>query len=201
MPTSNEIRSQRLNELIAKAKADSALLQAQGKTAPTIQVATPIVATYVEKERIIHDANERLRIAQEQLLEHAREETALAIAENEKNAPQYVWNEEQTEAINRARNKESFNLIGKAGTGKTTVAKEIVKRLQQEGIIGPLTGSTKYLAEGLPGVAIISFTNRAVKNIAKGMPGDIKSHCLTVHKLLEFKPEFFTVESANGETK
>lgn len=115
--------------------------------------------------------------------------------------PEMTWNEEQLAAIERAFNGESFCLIGKAGTGKTTATKEIINVLMRSGKIGPLTDGSKFLQQDLPGVAIVSFTNRAVNNIRKGLPGDIAPHCLTLHKLLEFEPVYFEVETAAGEWK
>lgn len=115
----------------------------------------------------------------------------------EKSGP--IWSPEQLSAITLAKTGRSFCLIGKAGTGKTTIAKECVKVLQQEGVIGPLNSGTKYLVSGLPGIAVISFTNRAVKNIAKGMPADIAKHTITIHKLLEYQPVWHEIPDPENE--
>lgn len=109
-----------------------------------------------------------------------------------------VWNQEQQTAIDYAHFRKSFVLIGAAGTGKTTTLKGALLNLLENSILPPLEESTKYLAAGAPGVALISFTRRAVRNIAKQMPADLKAHCITFHKLVEYAPFFY--EEAHPET-
>lgn len=105
-----------------------------------------------------------------------------------------VWNDEQAAAIRRGVKRESFCLIGAAGTGKTTTLKGTIAQMQADGSIQPLDRGTKWLVPGAPGVVLVSFTRRAVRNIARQMPLELRSHCLTIHALLEFAPEFFEVE-------
>jgi exodeoxyribonuclease V alpha subunit len=174
----NQKPGDRLSELIAKAKAE---LAAKEGVIPVAQLSQTINDLAQEFE-----ANDNGQLPN------------LSVAEKEST---YQWNSEQQAAFSLGLSGKSFNLIGKAGTGKTTCARELFRKLQQAGIIGPIRESTKFLQSGLPGVAIVSFTNRAVKNIARGMPEDIKPHCLTVHKLLEFSPDFITVTDAEGNDK
>jgi exodeoxyribonuclease V alpha subunit len=108
-------------------------------------------------------------------------------------------NAQQQEAVTRALAGESFNLIGKAGTGKTTATRIVVDEMLKAGKIGPLTEDTKVLKKGAPGFVVCSFTNRAVKNIAKGMPKDLQGNAVTIHKLIEFEPEKYEVETAEGD--
>lgn len=175
--TINMKAKSRLDELLAKARADIA--------AKKEQMTVEEVETVKEIDAYVHQQETK-----------SPEKQTLSEKEDE-----YTWNEEQQRAFELAENGKSFCLIGKAGTGKTTGARECLKRLQRKGIVGPLRESTKFLSSGLPGVAVVSFTNRAVKNIAKGMPADIARHTLTVHKLLEFAPEFDTVRDADGNEK
>jgi ATP-dependent exoDNAse (exonuclease V) alpha subunit len=98
-----------------------------------------------------------------------------------------IWNTQQQDAIQKAVFRQSFCLIGAAGTGKTTTLKGAIQALLESGRVAPLKSSTKRLAEGGPGIALVSYTRRAVRNIAKQMSGEIKDHCLTIHKLLEFE--------------
>lgn len=97
-------------------------------------------------------------------------------------------NEQQNQAVELSMRAKSFNLCGAAGTGKTTTTREIIGQLVRLPHVSPLSSSTKYLTRGEPGVVIISFTNKAVNNIKKFLPEDLKRHCLTYHKLLEYKP-------------
>lgn len=105
------------------------------------------------------------------------------------------FNEEQLLAVNLARKSKSFCLIGGAGSGKTTTTKGIVQELFASGVIGKLRGSTeKLFEEGSPAVALLSFTNQAVRNIASALPTDFKPHCSTFHNAVEYHPDYFEVE-------
>lgn len=103
------------------------------------------------------------------------------------------WNAEQKLAIDMGYFGKTFCLIGSAGTGKTTTLKGMLLNLISQSRLPPLEQSTKYLVAGAPGVALISFTRRAVRNIAKQMPPELKEHCVTFHKLVEYGPEFYEV--------
>lgn len=101
------------------------------------------------------------------------------------------WNPQQQQAIDYARLGKSFCLIGSAGTGKTTTVKAIISTMLAEHKIPILKTGTKYLDADTPGVALISYTRRAVRNIALQMEHAMKRHCITFHKLVEYEPEFY----------
>lgn len=105
----------------------------------------------------------------------------------------FTWNEEQLRAMDYARTGKSFNLIGAAGTGKTTTEKELCRVWIAEDLVAPLDMSTKYLQMGSPGILVTSFTRRAVRNSRRVLPDDVKPHCVTLHKVLEFEPVFYEV--------
>lgn len=89
-------------------------------------------------------------------------------------------------------------LIGAPGTGKTTVMRSATRALVDSGHIPLVATSTRYLAVGLPGIAIVSFTRKAVNNIRHAVIDTLKPHVLTLHKLLEFAPEFYEIEDPNS---
>lgn len=134
---------------------------------------------------------------QQQSTETIQEAIASVFTEKEK--PPIVFDEIQEKAISLIAEGKSICIIGAAGTGKTTLAKEGIRRAIQNGKIPPLKESTKWLTEGNPGIVVCSFTNKAVANIAKGMPKDIT--CVTAHKLIEFEPHFYEVLDAEGFPK
>lgn len=103
-----------------------------------------------------------------------------------------VWNAEQQMAIDHGFYGKSFCLIGAAGTGKTTTLKAIITNMLENYRIPPLEASTKHLMAGAPGVALISYTRRAVRNIAKQMSAQLKDHCITFHKLVEYEPHYYS---------
>ena len=108
------------------------------------------------------------------------------------------FNKEQLAAIELGLQGKSFCLIGAAGTGKTTVTQELIARLQQASHMIPLTEGTKHLAKDAPAIVICGFTNKAVNNIRKKLPKHLQSHCITIHKLLEYQPTYYEVMGENG---
>ena len=110
------------------------------------------------------------------------------------------WNEEQMAAINAGLAGKSYCLIGAAGTGKTTTEKGIVYSILKNNLVPIIRAgnSTKYLAAGTPGIAMVSFTNMAVRQTAKNFSNDVT--CVTIHKLLEFAPVYYEVTADDGST-
>jgi len=67
--------------------------------------------------------------------------------------------------------------------------------LLQEGSIPVLQADGhKHLKSGTPGIVIASYTRRAVNNIRKVQSEELKSNCITVHKLLEYQPDYYEIE-------
>lgn len=91
-------------------------------------------------------------------------------------------NEKQLMAVEFARNKKPFCLIGAAGTGKTTTVKRIVEELMMH-----IPANKRF-----DKIALVSFTNRAVRNIQKAVASiGASGLCATIHSLLAFKPEYY----------
>ena len=65
----------------------------------------------------------------------------------------------------------------------------------------PLRDSTKHLNRDAPGLVICGYTNKAVNNIRKKLPTGLQSHCMTIHKLLEYAPTYFTVFDDEGNER
>ena len=111
-------------------------------------------------------------------------------------------NEQQRKAADLILSGASCVLIGKAGTGKTTMMRTAMQELIASKRIPMLASGTKQLQSGLPGVAVVSYTNKAVNNIRHAMPGEVKPHTLTLHKLLEFEPVYYELpDEATGQVK
>lgn len=108
------------------------------------------------------------------------------------------FNPEQLQAIELALEGKSFCLIGAAGTGKTTVTQEIIKRLQTSSHVFTFTESTKHLVKDTVSIVITGYTNKAVNNIKKKLSEKLQNHCITMHKLVEFGPVYF--EKLNEQT-
>jgi exodeoxyribonuclease V alpha subunit len=107
-------------------------------------------------------------------------------------------NKEQADAVERGLRGQSFALIGAAGTGKTTTTQELIKLIQRASHMAPLSDSTKHLSKDSPGLVICGYTNKAVNNIRKKLPPYLQAHCMTIHKLLEYAPVYYTVFDNEG---
>jgi len=195
----------------AKQRAQAAILQSQSsrnnnsrETAqqPSSRTEEKVDASFPENEiaRFETDGNfgfisSRKKEEEERGIPERRIQQPLE--RNNSSERTFVWNQRQSDAIALALTGKSFCLIGAAGTGKTTVTRHLISKLQQAGKVGPLTSGTKMLQVGQPGIVVLSYTNRAVANIKKGLPDNIP--CMTIHKLLEFAPEFYEVKGPEGE--
>ena len=175
------LTKERIAELLAKARAS--------KIAPdAVSEHSAVVITDSEAVQEIAE------IAEPATAEIITNDTEPAVHEYQTATGKIVTlNTAQQEYVNRVCDGENLVLIGKAGTGKTTAAGVGMTELIKAGKITPMRSGTKHLVAGLPGVAICSFTNKAVNNIRHQMPADLKPHCLTVHKLLEFKPNMYEI--------
>lgn len=108
--------------------------------------------------------------------------------------PEIILNEKQNLVRTMALAGTSLCVIGAAGTGKTTCMKKTTKDMIDNGHIPLIKDGTRHLRSGHPGIAVISFTNKAVNNIRKNVDNRIKPHTITAHKLLEFRPVKYEIE-------
>ncbi len=83
-------------------------------------------------------------------------------------------------------------LIGPAGTGKTTTMKAIIRATILSGRVPiiPNEDTHKYIQPGLPGIYGGSFTRIATRNLRDNTPSEIQANIHTIHRALEFEPEF-----------
>jgi len=114
-----------------------------------------------------------------------------------------TFNEQQVQFMNVATKGESCILIGAAGTGKTSCMKGVVQQLITTGYAGILhSDGHKYLTDSTPGIVAVSFTRRAVANLRRAMPDDMKGNCLTIHAILEYEPIYYSVtDETTGEAR
>ena len=125
----------------------------------------------------------------------------IARVESVKTSDAFEWNEQQKQAIAFGEQGIEFVLTGAAGSGKTTTVKAVVQALVRSGKIVPMATATKVLKAGTLGIAFVSFTSRAVRNLIKALPEDLKDNCQTIHSLIEFEPVKIEKEDEDtGET-
>lgn len=145
------------------------------------------------------DASDQVGLVQSQSGPQSREGFAIKIdlaesltspIQSSKAPASFQWDESQLRAIDRILSSQFSCLIGAAGSGKTTVVKEIVSRLESLGEIKPLTyeranGTTRDTYN----VSFVSFTGKAVEQLRKAIPPRLQCCCETIHSLLEYAPE------------
>lgn len=105
-----------------------------------------------------------------------------------------VLNEKQQLFNDTVLQGKSCILIGAAGTGKTTSMRTVSRNLIDANMLPKLQNGTKHLVAGQLGIAIVAFTRKAVNNIKAAVVPELRRHVITVHKLLEFEPEFYDKE-------
>lgn len=110
-------------------------------------------------------------------------------------------NSEQRAFVDLALQGQSCILIGAAGTGKTTSTNESVQEMIHQNVCGLLSSDGhNYLTSATPGIVSIAYTRRAVSNLRRAMPPDMKGNTLTIHKLLEYQPVYYSVfDSESGK--
>lgn len=150
-----------------------------------------------------HSASEIEEAVSEVISETEVHKIFVSETEHPERKKRIVLNAKQSEFKERVVAGEDLVFIGAAGTGKTTSVKETTEAListvnefgeEIGNAIPKLTTSTKHLVAGVPGIAIVSYTRKAVNNIRYSVVDILKPHTLTIHKLLEFAPEFFDIE-------
>ena len=170
----------RLREQVRLKKLRAAVTQAEGQ---------PLEQRILEKE---HELNQITKAIHE-----------LSPEPEEDSWKEIPYNVAQTKFIDLVCSGRPVALTGPAGSGKTTAVKGAIHKLLSQGLIPPINESThQWIRAGSPGVACVAFTNKAVENMKKVLPKDLRSNCITIHKLLEFKPEYFdTLDESTGLMK
>lgn len=206
MSTPNKPLSPHIARLVAEARARQAAREANNSVTPT-PVSNAIFVSTLAKPSAQGQAPirpETTIVAPLPPAMPARSENTLSAAKyGDKNLTPslagFIWNARQQEALELGIRGTSFCLIGAAGTGKTTVTQELISRVQQSSHMRPLAENTKWLIKDQPAMVVIGFTNKAVNNIRKKLPKHLQSHCLTVHKCIEFGPVWYDEVDADGK--
>lgn len=116
------------------------------------------------------------------------------------NGAKIAYNKEQQEFIDLASSGKSCVLIGAAGTGKTTCTQGAINALINSGKLTPIKDnySHKFIRQGSLNILVVAFTRRAVNNSKKVQSEELKDNCITVHKTLEYQPNYFEIFNSDG---
>ena len=121
--------------------------------------------------------------------------------EQTRQKPAIVLNAQQQSVIDAALAGHDVVVVGAAGTGKTATLTALVSALLSETEIDDMTDAKhKHLIPGVPGIICTSYTRRSVANTKKVLQ-NIQYNCVTIHKLLEYQPQFYTVFDAEGNQR
>lgn len=208
------ITSDRFKELLAKVKAAAN----QKKDTEHVKAISTLEATIQRNKPDVVDLTAAGISSDSLATEEGREEAKDVIAEitapsskiqhtrevTKKTgvAADVTLNKQQQEFVDTVLSGEDVVLVGAAGTGKTTATGKAIAALQKSGQLEPLGTETKWLREKVPGILIVSFTRKAVNNIRRATPPELRPHVLTIHKVLEFEPVFYDIlDEKTGNTK
>jgi len=181
--------------LAQRQAAEAAKTQTPEHTAPIVPATLPAAVNIntLPTSTPFMDAKEEAKTTEEKAYDRLRVALGTSL----------TLNEDQGAAMEAALQGKSFNLIGAAGTGKTTVTQLIISKLERASHVMPIKDSTKYLNAGAPSIVVVGYTNKAVNNLRKRLPPHLSKHCITIHKLLEFAPVFYDIPDPEnpGSTK
>lgn len=184
---STSMRPTPLAELLAKARAAQELKKLQA--ASTSSTKSQLPGVHVDINKVIESTSKSDALAAS-ILPHAQFSGDITL------------NTKQQEFMNLVLSGADCVLIGAAGTGKTTCIKAVLAALAQKQGATQLEGVHKYLPIGTPSAVLTSFTRRAVNNLKRAVSADFKDNCVTIHKLLEYQPEYYEVfDPETGEDK
>lgn len=203
-----------IQEIIALAKAKQASQNSPKIESPPLVTKQPIVikppieSSQADKLKALLASLQAARISTKVVSEpnstvkvetisiQPESETATTLQTTDKHGKLIQYNSKQQEFINLVLTGKSCILIGAAGTGKTTCMKGVVQSLMQAGMVPTMSGHNhKYLPQNVPGLTVSAYTRRATNNIRKNLSADIQGNAITIHKLLEYQPEYVTVTS------
>jgi ATP-dependent exoDNAse (exonuclease V) alpha subunit len=162
-------------------------------------------------------ADVNLKIAEAVIARKEAENTAEAIREISHGAIQatavelpaapsgIVLDESQERALHGLRQQKYGVLIGAAGTGKTTVTKQLVKLLELTTPIIDYNTAKVNVEEGKakdmrPAIAFTAFTGRAVQQMKRALPKEYHPMCATTHATLGYMPEYEEIDKIDEKT-
>ncbi len=102
-----------------------------------------------------------------------------------------IWDESQLAALDGIRSQKFACLIGAAGTGKTTVTKQIVSEIQQSVSLIDLNRTRVQQSDKKEmniAIAFCAFTGRAVQQMKRALPREYHPMCQTIHATLGYVP-------------
>lgn len=199
-----------LKSLLAKHKAAVGI---EAKPSPTVmstlaslvsrnkETSDEAGAEPISEPPVSDSINDTVEIAEEDAIPHPSNKTDFSNRQiTDKYGNTITLNEEQWLAVEAVLAGKSICLIGPAGTGKTTTMKAVFIALMNAGKLPIMSNhGHKYLPENAPGVSISAFTRRATNNIRRNVSEDLQGNCVTIHKLLEYEPQFYEEYSAEKD--
>lgn len=119
----------------------------------------------------------------------------------------FPFDESQLAAIHGMASQRFGCITGAAGTGKTTSIKKFIDLILNESQTSAVDLST-YFSDGyesddaedeyeapqqwVPAICMVGFTGRSAQMIKRNFPRDWHGNIMTIHRMLAFKPKFYT---------
>ena len=117
----------------------------------------------------------------------------------------FVFDDSQIAALASLALQTHGNLIGAAGSGKTTCTKAFVQHIADQ--VSAIdsnydkVGTEGHFVKMIPSILLCSFTGRAVRQIKKNFPHEWHSNIMTIHRALRYAPEIVLGEDEFGKPK
>lgn len=114
------------------------------------------------------------------------------------------YNIKQDLGVHFAVSGKSFILTGAAGSGKTYTENGICRGIIDSNLYAPMRpfGHPHLPEHEAPGILIVGYTNKAVNNSKNNLDPDLRANCITIHKALAYKPDFYeAVDETTGDVK
>ena len=110
--------------------------------------------------------------------------------------PEFKLDPSQQAAMDGLVNQKFGCLTGAAGTGKTTVLRILISRIEESINQGNIANYAKLNPDAhaepvdAPLIAFCAYTGKAMQQMKQALPEDHARRCYTIHKLLGFHPIF-----------
>lgn len=114
---------------------------------------------------------------------------------------------DQLAAVDLGCNEPYCNIVGSAGTGKTSTVMRLIQELANRSVVNTFLDlnrvppeHTKHNYQSLA-IGICAFTGKARDTIIRAVPNEYKPYVYTIHKLLDYGPETIEVSATQDDVE
>jgi len=114
---------------------------------------------------------------------------------------------DQLAAVELGCSAQYCNIVGSAGTGKTSTVMKLISTLADRGIVKSFMDRNRIPPEHLKhntkslSIGICAFTAKAANTIQRSVDNAYKPYCYTIHKLLDYGPDVVEVKATKDDVE